>query len=242
MKTVWITGASRGIGAQTARVFAANGYAVALNYYRSEREAMALTEEIRQAGGVALPIQADVSNEKEVKAAAATVREQLGVPDVIIHNAGIAQQVLFADMTADEWHRMMGVHLDGAFYTFREWIPEMVNRHSGVLLTVSSVWGEVGASCEAAYSAAKAGLIGLTRSLAKELGPAGIRVNGVAPGVIDTEMCAPLGKETLRSLAEEMPLGRLGTPEDVANVLYFLASDSAAFITGQVMRIDGGWQ
>ncbi len=241
MKTVLITGASRGIGAAAARLFAENGYTVAVNYRADRDGAESLVQEIITAGGDAFAVCADVADECAVNDMIATVLSRCGRVDVLIHNAGIAKQGLLTDTTTEEWHRMMGVHLDGAYYCARALVPQMVQRQSGCILTVSSIWGEVGASCEVAYSAAKAGLVGFTKALAKELGPSGITVNCVSPGVIDTTMCASLDDETRRALAEETPLGRLGTPEDIAETLFFLASDRASFITGQVVGVNGGF-
>lgn len=241
MNTVLITGASRGIGAETARLFAANGYRVVINYCRSEAQATKLVKEIAAAGGEAFAVQADVSNEQQVSAMMQTVASNIGEVDVLIHNAGIAYQGLLTDMTPDQWRQMMGVHLDGAYHCCRAVVPLMVRRQSGVILTVSSMWGEVGASCEVAYSAAKAGIIGFSKALAKELGPSGIRVNCVTPGVIDTEMCAGLDEATREALREETVLGRIGTPADVAQTLLFLASPGASFITGQVIGVNGGF-
>ena len=239
-KVALITGASRGIGAQTARLFAKNGDAVAVNYCHSAEAAEALVREIRLFGGKAIAVRADVSDEQQVQRMVQEVTAQLGEIDLLIHNAGVAHQGLLTDMTAEEWHRVMGVHLDGAYHCCRAVVPDMVRRHSGVILTVSSMWGEVGASCEVAYSAAKAGLIGFAKALAKELGPSGIRVNGVAPGVIATDMCADLDDETMATLRDEKPLMRIGKPQDVAQALFFLASEEASFITGQILSVNGG--
>lgn len=241
MKTVLISGASRGIGAAAARLFAAEGYAVAVNYRADRDSAKALVREIKEAGGEAFAVGADVADAAAVDAMVEEVIRRWGHIDVLIHNAGHALQGLFTDTTPDEWRRMMAVHLDGAYHLAHAVVPLMVRRHEGRILTVSSMWGQVGASCEVAYSAAKAGLIGFTKALAKELGPSGITVNCVAPGVIDTAMCASLDEETRTALAEETPLGRLGTPEDVAEMLLFLASDRAAFVTGQVVGVNGGF-
>lgn len=241
MKTVLITGASRGIGAATATLFAQNGYRVAINYCHSEQAALTLVQEITAAGGDAFAVKADISDEQQVAAMMQQVLSRFGKLDVLIHNAGIACQGLLADMDTAQWKQMTGIHMDGAYYCCRTAIPDMVRRQSGVILTVSSMWGVTGASCEVAYSAVKAGLIGFSKALAKELGPSGIRVNCVAPGVIKTDMCASFDEETLSSLCEETPLGRIGTPEDVANALLFLASDKASFITGQVLGVNGGF-
>jgi 3-oxoacyl-[acyl-carrier protein] reductase len=159
---------------------------------------------------------------------------------VLVNNAGVAQQKLFTDLSVDEWQRMMAIHVDGAFYTCRAVLPDMIRAHSGSIVNISSMWGQTGGSCEVHYSTAKAALIGLTKALAKEVGPAGIRVNCVAPGVIRTDMLAELSRETLNDLEEETPLCRLGTPEDVASAVSFLVSDGAGFITGQVLAPNGG--
>ncbi len=241
MKTVLITGASRGIGAAAARLFAKNRYAVAVNYCCSKEAADRLVAEIREQGGEAFAVQADVSKADEVKRMVQAVYDRCGHLDVLIHNAGIAQQKLLTDTEPEEWHRMMGVHLDGAYHCCRAVIPAMVRQGCGSILTVSSIWGVTGASCEVPYSAAKAGLIGFSKALAKELGPSNIRVNCVAPGVIQTDMCASFDEETLNGLAEETPLGRLGKPEEVAEALLFLASDKASYITGQVLGVNGGF-
>lgn len=241
MKTVVISGASRGIGAAAARLFAANGYTVAVNYCTDREGAEAVVRDITAAGGDAFAVCADVADAAAVERLVETVLQRCGRVDVLIHNAGVAQQALLTDTTPDEWRRMLGVHLDGAYHLAHALVPQMVSRHSGCILTVSSMWGEVGASCEVAYSAAKAGLIGFTKALAKELGPSGITVNCVTPGVIDTAMCAAFDEETRTALSEETPLGRLGTPEDVAEALLFLASERASFITGQVLGVNGGF-
>ena len=241
MQTVLITGASGGIGRAAARLFAKQGYAVAVHSHQSRRAAEVLVQELEAVGADALLVEADMSDDREVARMVRQTEEAFGEISVFIHNAGIASQKLLTDLQPEEWRALMGVHLDGAYYGCRHVIPGMVRRKRGKILFVSSVWGIPGASCEAAYSAAKAGLIGLTKALAKELGPSCIQVNCVAPGVIDTAMCAGLGEETRCSLAEETPLGRLGTPEDVASALYFLASSGADFITGQILGVDGGF-
>ena len=240
-KTVLITGAGRGIGAAAARVFAAAGYAVAVHYHTSEEAALALVQELADAGCTAIAVQADISDPEQVKRMVDNVLDNFCQLDILICNAGQAWTGLLCDMSDQDWRTLMGADLDGVFYCCRAVYHHMVARKSGHILTVSSMWGRSGASCEAAYSAAKAGVIGLTQALARELGPSGITVNCVAPGVIDTQMNAHLGAEALQDLANETPLGRLGTPEDVANTLLFLASPQAAFLTGQVIGVDGGF-
>lgn len=234
MKTVLVTGGSRGIGAAIACRFAGEGYRVIINYSRSEIEAKALAAEL---GGAAL--RADVGDPAQVTAMADEIGERFGTLDVLVNNAGISQIGLFTDMTEDEWQRLLNVNLGGAFRVTKSLIKPMIARRSGSVINISSMWGEVGASCEAAYSASKAGLIGLTKALAKELGPSGIRVNCIAPGVIETDMNAELGEETMRALADDTPLMRLGAPEDVADAAYFLAE--SGFITGQVLGVNGGF-
>lgn len=169
------------------------------------------------------------------------IRSQLGEVDVLINNAGVSNQKLFTDITDDDWRETLGVSLDGAFYCSREALPHMIRQKSGVIINISSMWGEVGASCEVHYSAAKAGIIGLTKALAKEVAPSGIRVNCIAPGVIMTDMMKSFDEETIEELRLETPLERLGTPDDIAEAAMFLASERASFITGQVLSVNGGF-
>lgn len=234
-KVVLITGASRGIGAATARRFAAGGYKVVVNYHHSKDQAEALAAEI---GGVA--IQADVADPVEVQKMVDNVLEKFCQLDILVCNAGIAQQKLFGDLTDADWRRMFAVNVDGTFHAIRAALPHFIHRKAGRIVTMSSMWGQTGGSCEVAYSASKAAVIGLTRALAKELGPSGITVNCVAPGVIATEMNANLDEEAMAALAEETPLGTIGRPEDVAEAVWYLASDGARFVTGQVLAPNGG--
>lgn len=239
-KTVLITGASRGIGAETARLFAQRGYAVAINYCTSQKRAEELAAELSALGVTTALYQADVSNRTQVQAMTAQVLADFGQIDVLVCNAGIARQALFSDVTEEDWRQMLGVNLDGVFHCTQAVLPSMLHHKKGRIITLSSMWGQVGASCEVAYSAAKAGVIGLTRALAKELGPSGITVNCVAPGVIDTEMNGNLSKEVRRDLAEETPLERLGTAREVAEAIYFLADQGGSFFTGQILAPNGG--
>jgi len=236
LKTALVTGASGGIGAAIARGLAADGYQVAVHFFSSRSQAEALAARM---GGFA--VQADLSKSEETKRMMDMVWEQFGQLDILVCNAGIAWQGLLQDMTDEAWRQVMGVDLDGVFYCCRAALPHMIARKQGKIVTVSSMWGQIGGSCEAAYSAAKAGVIGLTKALAKEVGPSGIAVNCVAPGVIDTQMNRHFDSETLKTLAEDTPIGRLGTPEDVAACVRFLCSPAAGFLTGQVVAPNGGF-
>lgn len=240
-KTAVVTGASRGIGAAAAIALAKEGYRVAVCCNTQLEKAQAVVETIRAAGGTAQAFAADVADEAAVKRMFARIERELGSADVLVSNAGIAQQKLFTDITAAEWDRMFDVCVKGAFHCCQAVLPHMIGEKRGRIILVSSMWGQVGASCEVHYSAAKAALIGLTRALAKEEGPSGITVNCVAPGVIETDMMASFSEEDKRELADETPLCRLGTPQDVAAAIAFLASDAGAFFTGQVLAPNGGF-
>ncbi len=235
MKTALITGGSRGIGAAIAKALAANGCKVAVNYRQSEDKAETLAAEL---GG--MPVRADVSDPRQVGQMVDTVLENFCQLDILVCNAGVAWQGLTQDMADADYRRVMGTDLDGAYYCCRAVLPHMIRRKTGKIVLISSMWGQTGGACETAYSAAKAGVIGLTKALAKEVGPSGIKVNCVSPGVFDTESNQHLGAQALADLAEESPLGRLGTPEDVAACVSFLCSDAADFMTGQVIAPNGG--
>ena len=240
-KTVLITGASRGIGAASARLFAQKGYQVAIHYHHSQDRAETLAQELRDSGAAVQLYACDVADRAGVQNMVEAVQKDFGTIDVLVCSAGIARQELFTDITEASWREMMGVDLDGVFHCCQAVLPGMIHRKSGRIVTLSSMWGQVGASCEVAYSAAKAGVIGMTKALAQELGPSGITVNCVAPGVIDTEMHHNLSPETKAELAQETPLERLGTPEDVAQAIWFLASEGGSFFTGQVLAPNGGF-
>lgn len=235
MRTALITGGSRGIGAAVARRLANHGCKVAICYRENAEAAAAVAKETD-----GLAIRCDVSDPNQVGKMVDTVLEKFCQLDILVCNAGVAWQGLTQDMGDDAYRRVIGTDLDGVFYCCRAVLPHMIRRKSGRIITLSSMWGQVGGSCEAAYSAAKAGVIGLTKALAKEVGPSGITVNCVAPGVIDTEMNQHLGAQALRELADETPLGRLGTVEDVAACVSFLCSPTADFLTGQVFAPNGG--
>lgn len=240
-KAVLITGAAGGIGSALARAFAAEGYRVALNYCRSESAAKALEQELVTGGMHAFAVKADVSDSLQVQAMVGAVEERFGGIDILINNAGVAQQKLFTDITEDDFSLMFDVHVKGCFYCSKAVLPAMLRRHNGVILNISSVWGVYGASCEVHYSAAKAAIIGLTKALAKEVAPSGIRVNAIAPGVIDTPMNGSLSDADALLLKDSTPVGRLGNAGDVAAAALFLADDKASFITGQVLGVDGGF-
>ena len=236
MKTALVTGGAGGIGAAICRRLARDGVHVFVGYKTRQAEAQALAAEL---GGTA--VFCDVTEPQSVQKAVDNVLEKFCQLDILVCNAGVAWQGLLQDMTDADWRRVMSADLDGVFYCCRSALPSMIRAKQGKIVTISSVWGVHGASCEAAYSAAKAGVIGLTKALAKEVGPSGVNVNCIAPGVINTDMNAHLGPQGLQDLAEDTPLGRLGTTEDVAEAVAFLASDAASFITGQVLGVDGGF-
>ena len=238
---VLITGASRGIGAAIARLFAREGWDVSVHFNTGREEARALVRELSRLGAGAVALQADLSSPEQAERLVREAEAALGPLDALVCCAGVAlPQRLLTDTTDSQWRQVVSVDLDGMFYTLRAAIPGMVGRKRGAIVTVSSMWGVTGGSCEVPYSAAKAGVIGLTKALARELGPSHIRVNCVAPGVVDTEMNAHLTPDDRAALAEEAPLGRTGAPEEIAQAIWFLASDRASFITGQVLRVDGG--
>ncbi|MBQ4562420.1 MAG: 3-oxoacyl-ACP reductase FabG [Clostridia bacterium] len=232
MRNIIVTGGSRGIGAAVVRRFAANGDNVVFFYHSNDRAA---TE-------VGVPcIKGDIRDPEEVGRMISRAADYLGGIDVLVNNAGIAQSALMSDITDKDYMDMINTDLSGAFYCCRQAIPYFLRNHSGAIVNISSMWGEVGASMEVHYSAAKAGLIGLTKALAKELGPSGVRVNCVTPGMIDTDMNRGYSKVDIQAIVDETPLMRIGKPEDVAEAVFFLASDKASFITGQVLGVNGGY-
>ena len=236
-----VTGASRGIGRAIARELAGEGYAVCINYYESREAAEELADEIIHSGGEAMTAQADVADARAVEAMVSAAEQTLGQVTLLVNNAGISRNGLFQDMDDAEWARCFAVNVTGARNAIRAVLPHMLHEKAGCIVNISSMWGLRGASCEVAYASTKAALVGLTRSLALELAPSGIRVNAVAPGCIETDMVRVLGQETKDMLVEMTPLGRLGKPEDIAHAVAFLASDKASFITGQILSADGGF-
>lgn len=240
-KVALITGSSRGIGRAVAYQLAHDGYAVCINYIERRDKAEELVALLRSEGCKAIAVQADVADRTAVNAMVETVREMFGSVTLLVNNAGVAGQALFQDVTDEMWDRYFSVNLNGMRHTIQAVLPDMLHEKAGNIVNISSIWGQHGASCEVTYSCTKHAIIGLTRSLAMELAPSGIRVNCVAPGVINTDMVQVLGEETLRELAQQTPLGRLGAPEDIAHAVSYLASERASFVTGQVLAVDGAF-
>ena len=240
-KIALITGSSRGIGRAVARELARQGWRVCVNYRVRQDCAESLAAELAAEGHAIMTYQADVSQRQQVQAMVRAIQEKWGPVSLLVNNAGVAGQALFQDVTDEMWHRYFSTNVDGAYHAIQAVLPAMLHAHEGCILNISSIWGQRGASCEVTYSCTKAALIGLTRSLASELAPTHIRVNCIAPGVIKTDMLDALPPEVLPQLAEETPLRRLGTPEDIAHAAAFLGSEKADFITGQVLTVDGGF-
>ena len=235
-----ITGGSRGIGAACVRLFARSGFAVVFLANRSVEKAQSLTDELRAEGLDVAYRLCDVSDGTQVASVVADILRSYRRIDVLVNCAGIAHIGLLTDMTDAEWDHLFAVNVRSVFSLTKAVLPGMISRQAGAVVNVSSMWGEVGASCEAAYSATKAAIIGLTKALAKEVGPSGVRVNCVTPGVIDTDMNTQLTDEDRAALAEETPLGRIGSAEEVAQTILFLCSEGASFITGQIVGVSGG--
>lgn len=240
-ETVIVTGASRGIGKACALAFGKSGANVIINYTRSKEKAEELCEDISKLGGRALPFCADVADRKAVDEMIAFAHSNFGSISILVNNAGIAEQIMFCDITEEKWDRMFAVDVKGVYNCIQAALPDMIHNKSGRIINISSMWGITGASCEVHYSAAKAAVIGMTKALAKELGPSGITVNAIAPGVISTEMNGNISEEIMSELKEETPIGRIGTPEDIAETAIFLASPKASFITGEVISVNGGF-
>lgn len=240
MKYALITGASRGIGAAAALEFASRGWGVAINYFGHEEDALRVAERARRYNVPVMTVRADVSDMGQVGRMVDSVLANFCQLDILVCNAGISEAGLVSQIDEAGWRRIFGVNVDGTHFCCQAVLPHFIHRKAGSIVTVSSMWGQIGGSCEVAYSATKGAIIAYTKALAKEVGPSGIRVNCVAPGVIATEMNARLSVEDLAALADETPLGRLGTPEEVARTIAFLAGEEASFLTGQVVAPNGG--
>ena len=241
VRTVLITGASRGIGKAMTEIFANQGYNVLMNFNKSERDAIELCSMLKNKGLSIQIFKADVSKRNEVNDMINYCVKQFGSIDILINNAGICQDKLFTDITDNDWDEMININLKSVFYCTQEALKYMISEKKGKIINISSIWGLVGASCEVHYSVAKAGIIGLTKSLAKELGPSNIQVNCIAPGIIETDMLSQYSEDELKALKENTPLMRLGSCYDIANCALFLASDNSDFITGQVISPNGGF-
>ncbi len=240
-KTALITGASRGIGTACAIALAKCGYNIVINYNKSEEKAQNLAKIIEDNYGVeVLCIKADVCQKAQVNDMVAQAESRFGTIDVLVNNAGIALQKLFTDTTDDDWNTVINTNLTSVYNVTHAVLPSMIRNHAGNIVNISSMWGEVGASCEVAYSASKAGVIGLTKALAKEVAPSNVRVNCVSPGVIMTDMMSSFDDDAIDMIKEDIPLGTLGTAKNVADAVSFLVSEKAQYITGQVLSVNGG--
>lgn len=239
--TVLVTGSSRGIGAGIARRFAEEGHRVAIHYREQERQARVLYEELSGAGCSVMLVSGDISKQEQASDLVKQVKAQFGSIDVLVNNAGVALPTqLVTDTSLSDWQHLMDTNVTGMFLVTNAVLPEMVSKKRGAIVNISSMWGITGGSCEVAYSTTKAAVIGYTKSLAKELAPSGIRVNCVSPGFVLTDMTRGFDESVIDCICEETPLLRAGTPADIAAAVYFLASDEASFITGQVLSVDGG--
>ncbi len=239
-KTALVTGGAKGIGVAICKALAESGYNIAVNYNSSEEAAAGLKKQLSDITQIEI-FKADVSDSRQVNSMFDQIEKAFGGVDILVNNAGIAEQVLFTDISDEQWAKMLGTNLTGAFNCCRRALKYMINNKQGSIINIASMWGEVGASMEVHYSAAKAGLIGLTKALAKEVGPSGITVNAVSPGVVLTDMMSQFSDEDKNILADETPLGFLGEPEDIASAVAFLVSEKARFITGQVVSVNGGF-
>lgn len=239
MKVALITGSSRGIGAATALAAAGAGYSVCVNYLEHAECAAGVCEAVRGLGVNAIVCRADVADAEAVNAMVRRCEAELGRVSLLVNNAGIAQQELFQYIDRQTWDRIFAVNVGGCYNTIQAVLPGMLREHEGSIVNISSVWGVRGGACEAAYSASKHAVVGLTRALAAELAPSGIRVNSVAPGCIATDMVSALGGDTVKMLEDEIPVGRLGRPEEIADAVIKLAQ--SAYTTGQVLTVDGGF-
>lgn len=235
-----VTGGASGIGEAVVRRLCEDGYAVAINYNSSEAKAEALASELSLSAYTVKIYKADVSRSEEANEMIKKINKELGTPYLLVNNSGIAQQKLFTDITDEDWNRMIGVNLTGPFNMSRAVLPFMIHEKRGVIINISSMWGQTGGSCEVHYSASKAGVIGLTKALAKETAPSGIRVNCIAPGCVNTKMMGSFSEDDKKALCEEIPQERIGEPCEIASAVSFLASEDASYITGQVLGVNGG--
>lgn len=240
-KTVIITGASKGIGANLAIRYAEKGYNIVMNYNKSVQSAILLQKSLKESGYNVIAYKANVRNKLEVDLMIKETLYRFGSIDILINNAGISHQGLITDISEQEWNDVIGVNLNGVFNCTQAVLPHMINQKSGSILNISSMWGEVGASCEVAYSASKAAVIGFTKALAKEVGPSGINVNCITPGLIETAMNQNMTIEDVASIVDQTPVGRIGTTNDIASTAMFLTSEEAGFITGQIVGVNGGF-
>ena len=240
-KSAIITGGSRGIGAAVALSLAKEGYSIAITYKERTGDAESVVQQAREYGVNAIAFRSDVKSFESAHEIADTAIKEFGQIDVLINNAAVASSSLFTDLSLEQWNEIINTNLTRCYNFCHAVLPHMIRRHSGSIINISSMWGQVGASCEVAYSAAKAGVIGLTKALAKEVGLSGIRVNAIAPGVIKTEMLNEYTEDDLNALKDETPLYRLGTPQDIADTAVFLAGEKASFITGQIIGVNGGF-
>lgn len=238
-KVVVVTGSSRGIGAEIVKLLAKSGHTVILNYNKSEDCAKSVENELKNLGYAVDIFKADVSKKEEAESLVKFAVNKYGRIDVLVNNAGISQTELFTDITDEDWQNMMNNNLNSAFYCTREAVKNMIHNKQGLIINMSSIWGVTGASMEVHYSTAKAGLIGFTKALAKELGPSNIRVNAIAPGIIDTDMCSEYSVKEKDKIKEEIPLERIGTAENIAKCVKWLIEDD--YVTGEVISINGGW-
>lgn len=238
-KVILVTGGAGGIGSNIVIELARSGYNVILNYNKSEKKANEIKEELKKDNIIIEIFKADITKRCEVKTLINFIIQKFGKIDVLINNAGISQVKLFTDLTDNDWNNMIQTNLTSAFYTTQETVKYMIGCKSGCIINISSIWGIVGASCEVHYSVAKAGLDGMTKSLAKELGPSNIRVNSIAPGIIDTSMNASLSEKDINNIKSEIPLEKIGTPRSITNCVKWLIEDD--YTTGQIISINGGW-
>lgn len=238
-KVVLVTGGSRGIGASLVKFLATKGYQVILNYNKSEEEAKKIQIELQKQNIRIDIIKANVANKLEVSKLVKYIIERYNKIDVLINNAGISQEKLFLDLTDDDWEHIMNINLNSVYFCSKEVLPYMLKRKEGCIINISSIWGETGASCEVAYSTTKAAINGFTKALAKEMGPSNIRINSIAPGIIDTDMNKNLSQEDITKIKEEIPLNKIGVPEDIAKCAKWLIEDT--YTTGQIININGGW-